>query len=698
MRLTAPLPNLILTLALSLCLAIPALAETPATDNATAAAPAPAKGQRLQEVLVTATRHEAAVDSVPNAVTVITREQIDKMVAPTTIDILKDAAGVEVYNARGFMASSTYNRVMMRGMGSNPARILVMLNGIPQTDAQQQTFEWSFINPRDIERIEIVRGPGSALYGAQAMGGVINIITRKPKEEKPETNLGASYGTYNTMRTDASHLVKDGKWGMYVSGSAGGTEGYSVVPKDQEKYSNGQNVNSLPMRQRNEWGRTQVSYDMDPSQSLTMDAMYGHFANHGLYNYMPDFLNFQMYREMGDLRYAKKFAGGELNAYVSGGYQGSAYDNPTSTGAGAYKSQNYYSAAIMRDYLAGMNLNYDVGLGNRVTVGWDAQYLEYARRNDYLPFGGTANTAMGGMTNNYGLFLQDELTLFDGKVIIVPGTRWNYWESHDGYTQNMASAQKNVFYLDHNIKQAFTSNIGARYNATKWMSLRGAYGEAFRTPTLGEMYNISTVANTYLGTPGLAPERLSSKEIGVDLNPTDSLRLAATYYKSHATNFIQAVQISAAPVMYQYQNVGVVDTAGIETEAEYTFLDHWKAFTNYQHADPKVMNGAYAGQRITGTPLSVTSLGLEFKDPDLFSSRVVNRRVGKIFSGSDNGPNSTYGKYDVVDAKISKAFKLPDSRLELSLECENLFDVKAMETGTTRDPGRMIFLRTNWTF
>ncbi|MBU1231159.1 MAG: TonB-dependent receptor [Proteobacteria bacterium] len=698
MRLTVMLA----TLALALTLALPALAESPPADNATSAPPA--KGTRLSEVLVTATRHEARVDTVPNAVTVITREQIDKMVAPTTIDILKDAAGVEVYNARGFIGSSTYNRVIMRGMGATPARILVLLNGIPQTDAQQQTFEWSFINPRDIERIEVVRGPGSALYGAQAMGGVINIITRTPKEEKAETTLGASYGTFNTVRTDASHLRKDGKWGLYVSGSVGGTEGYSPTPKDAVRHSNGQPTNNLPIRQRNEWGRTQVSYDIDPSQTLTMGAMYGHFANHGGLNYMPEFLLFEMYRETGNIKYAKRFAGGELNAYLSAGYQSSGYDYQSTAGATYNKVKNYDSGAIMRDYLAGVNLSYDLGLGNTGTLGMDLQNLDYSRRNEYVT--GDLNKSMGGKTNSLGLFAQDELKLFDGRVIIVPGIRWNYWESHDGYTQDRAIAApgNGVTYYDHNIKQAFTSRIAVRYNATGWLSVRGAYGEAFRTPTLGEMYNVSSLASTTQGDPSLMPEYLKSKEIGVDLNPLDNLRLAATFYQSHVSNYIERTFVSAGPpTVYKYKNVSVVDVAGIETEAEYTFYEHWKALANYQHTDPKIMVGAYKGQRIAGTPLSVTTLGLEFNDPELFNARVVNRRVGKIFYGTDttgnnNGPNATFGKYDVVDAKIAKAFLLSESRLGVSLECQNLFDVKTAETNSAWGPGRMIFLRTDWTF
>ncbi len=241
--------GLLTGLTLALVLAIPAMSvksqaagntATPTdADNATSSA----KSGRLNEMVVTATRHEAAVDSVPNAVTVVTREQIDQMVAPTTIDILKNVPGVEVYNARGPLSSSTYNRIFMRGQGSNPARNLIMVNGVPQLAAQSSDFEWSFINPRDIERIEVVRGPGSALYGSQAMGGVINIITRRPTEKDGKTTLEAKYGSMDTVSGAASYSRKVGDWGFFGSVAGGGTGGYNPIPGDQKKVIAGQEVN-----------------------------------------------------------------------------------------------------------------------------------------------------------------------------------------------------------------------------------------------------------------------------------------------------------------------------------------------------------------------------------------------------------------------------------------------------------------------
>jgi outer membrane cobalamin receptor len=666
-----------------------ALAETPSADNAPSKAEGRAASGRLSEVLVTATSHESRVDMVPDAVTVITREQIDQMVAPTTIDILKDAAGVEVYNGRGPLSSSTFNRVIMRGQGSVAARILVLLNGVPQSGGQAGEFEWSFVNPRDIERIEIVRGPGSALYGSQAMGGVVNIITRKPSSEKGETTLETKYGTMNTMSLGASHTQKAGDWGFYGSGTVGGTQGYRVAPEVSK--SGGQPTNSRKLRQRNEWGRGVVTYDIDPSSSLNLNIMHGHYLNRGTYDYMPDFLLFENQREQGDLSYVKRFEGGEFSAYGSASYQASSYDN-----AAASKTVSGRAPAKQMDYQGGMKTHYALGNYNTVSLGVDLKRTTYDRRNDNYATGTDAYGSSGGDSLTYGAFLQDELKLFGGRVVIVPGMRYEYTSLFDGYNELRAVglARQDIA---KKILRSLTSRIGARYTATDWISFRAAYGEAFRAPTLHELYGVSNIGTSrYHGNDALKPERLKSIEGGVDITPLDDLRLSVTVYKNHATDYIDNVLISAGPNVYNRRNIGTVDTAGIETELEYRFLDHWRSFVNYQRCDPKLMTGAYTGQRITGTPLSTTSAGLSFNDPKLFSVSVVNRWVGKIFNDANN--TTAYGKYDVLNVKLAKAFELEASRLEVSLDVSNALDVTVQETSSSEAPGRLITLGMAWTF
>jgi len=91
-----------------------------------------------------------------------------------------------------------------------------------------------------------------------------------------------------------------------------------------------------------------------------------------------------------------------------------------------------------------------------------------------------------------------------------------------------------------------------------------------------------------------------------------------------------------------------------------------------------------------------TSIGLAFSDPKLFNASVVNRRVGRIYNNSAN--SQVYGNYDVVDARLAKAFQLETSKLELSLEVSNLFDVRVRETSSTQAPGSLYTAGMAWIF
>jgi outer membrane receptor protein involved in Fe transport len=208
------------------------------------------------------------------------------------------------------------------------------------------------------------------------------------------------------------------------------------------------------------------------------------------------------------------------------------------------------------------------------------------------------------------------------------------------------------------------------------------------------MVSSRTAPSTYYGNTDLKPERLRSLEGGVDITPLDDLRISLTVYKNHAVDYIDNVLVATGT--YNKKNIGTVDTGGFEGEISYTFLEPWRGFLNHQQCDPKLMSGSYVGQRITGTPTMTTSIGLAFSDPKLFNASVVNRRVGRIYNNAAN--SQVYGNYDVVDAKLSKAFALEASKLELSLEVSNLFDVRVRETSGTQAPGSLYTAGVAWIF
>ncbi|MEM5767534.1 MAG: TonB-dependent receptor plug domain-containing protein, partial [Bacillota bacterium] len=160
----------------------------------------------LDTVVVTATRTEESIKDVPASVTVITAEDMAKMNVQTVDQALRVAAGVFVNRGKGLTATTA--AVSLRGF-SGQGQTLVLLDGQPLNHAYAGSVNWSSIPMQSIERIEVVKGSNSALYGSQAMGGVINIITKNPQAQ--EIRLAAKYESYNTWteQLDVSDKIND---------------------------------------------------------------------------------------------------------------------------------------------------------------------------------------------------------------------------------------------------------------------------------------------------------------------------------------------------------------------------------------------------------------------------------------------------------------------------------------------------------
>ncbi len=174
------------------------------------------------KVVVTATKTEVEISEVPQSTSVITREEILKTPDQSIAEIIQRAAGVEVaqYGPRGAVS-------IPKIRGSESEQVLILLNGRRVNDAQSGKFDLSNlpVNKDDIERIEVLRGAASALYGADAMGGVINIITKAPSKE-PEVRASTSYGRFDTQSYSLTHRWKPGPFGYGLSIGKDKSNGY----------------------------------------------------------------------------------------------------------------------------------------------------------------------------------------------------------------------------------------------------------------------------------------------------------------------------------------------------------------------------------------------------------------------------------------------------------------------------------------
>lgn len=195
---------------------------------------------KMKEVVVTGSKQETEVKKLPISVSIIHRNQLEQTHTPSILPTLSEQVPGFFVTSRGMMgygvSGSAAGGIHIRGLSGSAGRMMVLIDGHPQymgimghpiSDAHQSLMT---------ERVEVVRGPASVLYGSNAMGGVINIVTRKMHEEGTRTDAHVGYGSYNTLQTEVSNRLHQGKFTSIISGSYNRTDGHRT-DMNFEQYS-----------------------------------------------------------------------------------------------------------------------------------------------------------------------------------------------------------------------------------------------------------------------------------------------------------------------------------------------------------------------------------------------------------------------------------------------------------------------------
>lgn len=186
----------------------------------------------IDEVVVTGTRNQTDIRHLSQTVSVVNRGRIEQSMQPSLLPVLTEQVPGLFTTSRGVMGYGVSNGaaggISLRGLSGGNARLMVLIDGHPQyagifghpiADAYQTLLA---------DRVEVLRGPASVLYGSNAMGGVVNIVTRKMHEDGTRTNLHVGYGSYNTLETELTNRIRKGRFSSVISGSYNRTDGHRV--------------------------------------------------------------------------------------------------------------------------------------------------------------------------------------------------------------------------------------------------------------------------------------------------------------------------------------------------------------------------------------------------------------------------------------------------------------------------------------
>jgi len=704
------------------------------------------KPTSLEEIVVTATKTEKVIENVPASVSVITSDDIDKMHVTHLDEILNSTTGVFNFHRTHGMEST----IFLRGL-PNQNRTLLLLDGINLHNAYTGGVSIrGLLYPNELERVEVVRGPFSSLYGGYAMGGVVNFISKMP--QKREFNINSGYGSgfsrgkamddlwkvylsygdrfYDKLSLNVSYGYQSSNGyptNLNVQGSKPqtGITGYIDTTDNQGKprYIIGKNGDTTW------WDDTiaiRVKYDFSAESNIFASFIRG--------QYRYDYDSPQTY-----LRNAN---GDEVWSY------GTVRENSFLPGGGG-RLMNLYNIGFETQLLTNIKAKLTLSLvdtqeswnvstsssstraggagklSDTPSKGYngDIQFSMPLLQSHILTFGasirqGESDTKENNLTNwcdrdsitdlvyqskgkdrTYALFIQDEILLMDSLTAYI-GFRQDWWRTYDGYANDVGKAGYPKNY-DTKDSSSFSPKAAIVYKPFKDTTLRTSIGKAFRAPTVYELYRTWTASSgiTYAGNPNLKPENSTSWDLSVEQGLWTGARFNVVYYENYISDMIYRRTIT--PTLQENSNIGKATSKGVEMEIEQRF-DKWlRLFGNFTYTDAKIKENeakpSTVGKRLTGIPQKMFNIGAEFQKESLTAS-VKGRYVGKRYNNDENTDkvNNVYTSYDpyfIADAKVS--YRITKNTV-LSLSVENIFDRKYYSYYVS--PGRSWFTELKVTF
>lgn len=693
---------------------------------------------RLEEIVVTATKTEKKVEDAPGSVTVIDQEDMKKQNIQTVDDALNSLSGVFVKRTKGLMDSTA--SVRLRGFKGDQYT-LILLDGHPLNDAYTGGLDWGALPAGNIERIEVIRGAASALYGGNAMGGVINIITKTP--EKLELEASGGYGSHDTRRykLSAGNRFWD-RLSLRVGYEEESTDGYEATPVVRSISSGAGNVSGgYPMNDKygdpTRWvvgdkGKNgaerrsvdgKLNLDFSDTGELSFTAVSGRneydygppntymgtFGDNSTYavtgtgqraRFRPnDFISYTGIgkNETDTYTLAFKEIFGPVQVHAQAGTvqvddqytleSGSGLDNyDDSPGSLKITENESWFGELRGDMSVGESHIFTLGTSYRTdesdTDDYDIPfYRSYAGR-------GPSTFYSGGNSKTWAIFAQDEWRVLDPLTLYM-GLRYDSWEVYDGASGVPGSETR----YDSNKESEFSPKVAAVWKALANTTLRASVGHAFRPPTLYELYRTwQSWGTTYQSNPNLKPETVWTYEMGINQYFFDkNTRLSLTGYRNDIDDLIYYRTEGSTKIR---TNAGKARTYGLELEASQKVTDWLALWGNFTYTDAKITDNPTdpdsEDKQVTGIPETAWNVGLD-THYRWFKGSLVGRYFSKIYNDSDNEDiaEGVYGTYEPAFFMDAKLTVTPLKWMEISLSVDNILDEEYYEYYKT--DGRTFF-------
>ena len=664
--------------------------------------------ETADEVLVTASKKEKNIQDVPVSAVIIDEKEVKETTAQNIAEILRDIPGVEIATT----ASNGMKYVCIRGESSR--RTLLLIDGQPMSLQKSMDGPMAMLGKSQIERIEVVKGPVSVLYGSEAIGGVVNIITKKGGDKPFGGSVNYSYDTategfrgdnvingsvngieytftYGLSRygdTETADGTLDNNGEDRLSGTGSETDEYSAyLGYKNDKLHTGAKFEVYQSEYEVYTDLEELGFPSGPVQDMYMD--------------IP-----KSDRTKGSA-FIKLF---ELNDFIPV-VSLDTYYQYTERDFDIFMDYFFQPGPVTMDYLGqtathnvqktiGMNFQSDFAFGPHYLVsGIDFKRDDIDGTEKSYTYEGSVGVPADekyeydSWLNTYALFVQDEWEVLDN-FAVTSGGRFTFISSELVGTDDPGMTLQEGDSTDWNL----SFSLASIYHITDDFSVRGSYGSGYRHPNLVELYigaPAHGMGSAIAGNPDLDPETSHSFELGTNYE--------GKYFYADIAAFFTTAKDYISTDDTEYINIGGADTIGAELSLSVD--THFYNITPY--SDLTVMRKKYdygsdsdvEDTWKSGTPFFSGRYGVrqsqKFGKNAVLGSDLYSRFASAADLEYSSGTEEEYDGWGILCFKTGLSYK---DMLNIYAGADNILDKEYEPTGELTAPGRSFFIGAGYSF
>lgn len=605
-----------------------------------------------QQVIVSASRTQLRLSESPGSSVLLSENDVASTPALTVDDTLRQVPGFTLFRrSDSRTANPTSQGVSLRGLGaSGPSRALVLEDGIPLADPFGGWVYWGRIPKSELSSVEVFRGGSSDLYGSNALGGVIQFISRQP--EAPAISVETSYGNERTPDLSIWSGTTAGLWDFQAATDLLRTDGYIIVPLSIR--------GSVDVPANTEHATVDATIGRKFGDSARVFTRIGYF-DEARGNGTPAQTN-DTHLVNFALGLDKSWSADSLSLRAFGDAQ--SYNQSFSSIASDRNSESLTDLQHVPAQQFGASAQWDHGLGKYQTLIAGADGSEVIGASDEQIFSSgtnTANTASGGRQRTFGWFGEDVIH-FREKWTVILGGRVDYWTNFDASTARtplspVGPATATIF--NDRSSTVFDPRLSVLRSLGNNFSVTASMYRSFRAPTLNELYRSFRLGGTLTeSNANLIAERLTGGEAGLNAAAfAHKLNLRSTFFWSDIVDPIENVTLSTTPslITRQRQNLGRTRSRGVELEGELHLAAYTEFTAGYAFTDATVVSfptgSSLQGLQIPQVPRNQVTFEARYWNPTKLMLSLQGRFIGTQFDDDQNQfPLDSFFSLDMIAA------------------------------------------------